>query len=58
MILKVGVDAIEFEKAMEDPLTEEERELYNQKYPLLTDEEYQEEVESVKRDRKFGLAGE
>ena len=55
MILKVGVDAIEFEKAMEDPLTEEERKLYNEKFPLLTDKEYQEEVEGVRRDRELGL---
>jgi len=40
---------------MYNSLTEEERKLYNQKYPLLTDEEYQEEVEGVRRDRELGL---
>ena len=58
MIMSGGeIDSIEFAKAMEDTFTEEERALYNEKYPPLSSEEYQKEVESVRRDRELGLTG-
>ena len=58
MISSGRIDDIEWEKAMEDPMTEEERKLYNEKYPPMTDEEYREEIESVRRDRELGMTEE
>jgi hypothetical protein len=58
MISSGRIGDIEWDKAMEDPMTEEERKLYNEKYPPITDEEYREEIESLRRDRELGLTGE
>jgi len=41
-----------------DPMTEEKRKLYNEKYPPMTDDEYREEIESVRRDRELGITEE
>ena len=58
MISSGRIGDIEWEKAMEDPMTEEERKLYNEEYPPMTDEEYREEIESVRRDRELGMTEE
>jgi len=58
MISSGRIGDIEWDKAMEDPMTEEERKLYNEKYLPMTDEEYREEIESLRRDRELGLTGE
>lgn len=58
MISSGRIDDIEWEKAMEDPMTEEERNLSNEKYPPMTDDEYREEIESVRRDRELGMTEE
>lgn len=50
MISSGGIDAVKFAEEMHDSFTEEERRLYDEKYPTLTPEEYQAEFKSAERD--------